>query len=156
MQNMAQRPVIDTFTEKCPYCKVSIEPNFRFCHKCGSCLILWPSTVSRDKPFTVDELKCHLKDADLFFMMWLSSVVLLGLSGLAYYMTASTSFIIAATAALIYSWAILVVKLDIIVDGLGKSSTKLVYLGILIPVIGTILSYANVVALSQSFINNQT
>jgi len=133
-----------TFTGFCPKCDKQIAANASFCHHCGECLILREDFVNKIEPSDPAEIQQLFENATYLFMGWLFAFSLVIASGIFYHFYHQSSFLIGTGVLFFYAWIFLISKLDELASKINHKLSKIVYFGLLIPVIGTIFSYLKI------------
>ena len=133
-----------TFTGFCPKCDKQIAANASFCHHCGECLILREDFVNKIEPSDPAEIQQLFESATYLFMGWLFAFSLVIASGIFYHFYHQSSFLIGTGVLFFYAWIFLISKLDELASKINHKLSKIVYFGLLIPVIGTIFSYIKI------------
>jgi hypothetical protein len=133
-----------TFNGFCPKCDKQIAANASFCHHCGECLILREDSIDKSQPATAAEIQQLYKSATYLFMGWLFAFSLVIASGIFYHFYHQSSFLISTGVLFFYAWIFLISKLDELASKINKRLSKFVFLGLLIPVLGTIFTYLKI------------
>lgn len=133
-----------TFTGYCPKCDKQIAANASFCHHCGECLILRQDFVNKIEPSDPAEIQQLFENATYLFMGWLFAFSLVIASGIYYHFYHQSSFLISTGVLFFYAWIFLISKLDELASKINHKLSKIVYFGLLIPVLGTIFSYLKI------------
>ncbi|MCF8192937.1 MAG: hypothetical protein K9J03_01915 [Candidatus Methylopumilus sp.] len=101
---------------------------------------------------TPSEIAKFILDSSYIFNGWLIALTLLCLTLIFNFYLDGLKYLIAAALLFVYLWFMLIAKLDQLASSIGiKSST--VYKTQLIPVIGTIVCYLNVIHLAIQLTN---
>jgi hypothetical protein len=134
----------ETFTGFCPKCDKKIALDASFCHHCGECLVLREHSENKKNPSNPAEIERLFESTTYLFIGWLFALSLVLASGIFYHFYHQSSFLIIAGVLFFYTWIFLISKLDELASQINSRFSKFVYLGLLIPVIGTIFSYLKI------------
>lgn len=143
---------IETFTDFCPKCDKKIAPNASFCHFCGHCLIVKePSTKAKNRAaLDLEGIKALFESTTNLFLLWLLEFSFFVVSGIFYKLYHLSSLIIITGVLFFYTWIFLTSKLDELAGQFDRKQSLYVYLRLLIPVVGTIISYYKVSKLAKT------
>ena len=138
------RHTFETFTGFCPKCDKKIAPDASFCHHCGECLILREHIEGKKNPSNPAEIERLFESTTYLFIGWLFAFSLVIASGIFYHFYHQSSLLIITGVLFFYTWVFLISKLDELASQINGRLSKFIYLGLLIPVIGTIFSYLKI------------
>lgn len=147
---------MESFAGYCPQCDKKVAPDASFCHHCGRCLMLQEDekkSVSTSALPTPAELEDALENTTYLFMAWLFTFSLTMASVIFQHFYHQSSFLIISGVLFFYTWIFFISKLDELAQLVNKKLSKLVYLSLLIPVVGTIFCYGKVSADAKHRLN---
>ena len=107
-------------------------------------MILREDFIDKSQPSNPAEIQELFESATYLFMGWLFAFSLVIASGIFYHFYHQTSFLIGTGVLFFYAWIFLISKLDELASKINHKLSKIVYFGLLIPVIGTIFSYLKI------------
>ena len=140
----------ETFTGFCQKCDKKIAPDASFCHHCGECLVLREDLKPKIIPKNPAAAEQLYLSTTYLFMGWLFSLSLMLASVIFYHFYHQSSLLIVTGVLFFYVWIFLISKLDELASQINNRLSKLVYFGLLLPVIGTVLSYLKISKLIKS------
>jgi hypothetical protein len=108
--------------------------------------------ASAEMQNTPSEIAKFILDSSYIFNGWLVTLTLLCLTLIFNLYLDGLQYFIAAALLFLYLWFMLVAKLDQLASSIGIQSSA-VYKSLLIPVIGTIVCYLNVIHLAMKLTN---
>ena len=108
--------------------------------------------ASAEVQITPSEIAKFILDSSYIFNGWLVTLTLLCLTLIFNLYLDGLQYFIAAALLFLYLWFMLVAKLDQLASSIGIK-TSAVYKSLLIPVIGTIVCYLNVIHLAIQLTN---
>jgi hypothetical protein len=108
--------------------------------------------ASAELQITPSEIAKFILDSSYIFNGWLVTLTLLCLTLIFNLYLDGLQYFIAAALLFLYLWFMLVAKLDQLASSIGIQSSA-VYKSLLIPVIGTIVCYLNVIHLAIQLTN---
>jgi len=108
--------------------------------------------ASAEMQNTPSEIAKFILDSSYIFNGWLVTLTLLCLTLIFNLYLDGLQYFIAAALLFLYLWFMLVAKLDQLASSIGIQSSA-VYKSLLIPVIGTIVCYLNVIHLAIQLTN---
>jgi hypothetical protein len=108
--------------------------------------------ASAEMQNTPSEIAKFILDSSYIFNGWLVTLTLLCLTLIFNLYLDGLQYFIAAALLFLYLWFILIAKLDQLASSIGIQSSA-VYKSLLIPVIGTIVCYLNVIHLAIQLTN---
>ena len=138
------RSQIYSFDGYCPNCDQKIATDASFCQHCGTCLIgRKEQKPSVHEQSIIDPLQLNqlFESTTNLFTMWLSVFLLTIASGIYYHFYHHSSPLIITGVIFFYTWIFLTSKMDELSLKVDSQISKLVYLGLLVPVLGTIFCY---------------
>lgn len=101
---------------------------------------------------TASEIAKFILDSSYIFNGWLVALTFLSLTLIFNLYLDGLRYLIAAALLFLYLWFMLITKLDQLASSIGIKSSA-VYKSLLIPVIGTIVCYLNVIHLAIQLTN---
>jgi len=154
LSNQRMKRHIESFAGYCPNCDKKIAPDASFCHHCGHCLIKDEPTsqMVNSTPYDPEAINQAFVSTTNLYMLWFFTFSLVIASGIFYHFYHQSSPLIATGVIFFYCWIFLISKLDALANLLHKKSSVLVYAGLLLPVLGTIISYNKI----SSLVNDQS
>jgi hypothetical protein len=108
--------------------------------------------ASAELQITPSEIAKFILDSSYIFNGWLVTLTLLCLTLIFNLYLDGLQYFIAAALLFLYLWFMLIAKLDQLASSIGIQSSA-VYKSLLIPVIGTIVCYLNVIHLAIQLTN---
>ena len=108
--------------------------------------------ASGEVQITPSEIAKFILDSSYIFNGWLVTLTLLCLTLIFNLYLDGLQYFIAAALLFLYLWFMLIAKLDQLASSIGIQSSA-VYKSLLIPVIGTIVCYLNVIHLAIQLTN---
>jgi hypothetical protein len=108
--------------------------------------------ASAEVQITPSEIAKFILDSSYIFNGWLVTLTLLCLTLIFNLYLDGLQYFIAAALLFLYLWFMLIAKLDQLASSIGIQSSA-VYKSLLIPVIGTIVCYLNVIHLAIQLTN---
>jgi hypothetical protein len=110
------------------------------------------TVTSAEVQNTASQIAKFILDSSYIFNGWLIALTLLCLTLIFNLYLDGLQYLIAAALLFLYLWFMLIAKLDQLASSIGIKSSA-VYKSLLIPVIGTIVCYLNVIHLAIQLTN---
>ena len=110
------------------------------------------TVTSAEVQNTASQIAKFILDSSYIFNVWLIALTLLCLTLIFNLYLDGLQYLIAAALLFLYLWFMLIAKLDQLASSIGIK-TSAVYKSLLIPVIGTVVCYLNVIHLAIQLTN---